>query len=161
MASAGFERAEQARFDRKAHSLKVSEDCIGSQGHMALDVLEEAPFGVEFSDDAADVRPEVAGIVFAAPAPSEAEGLAWISASEDMNLSTPRAAVEGGNVIPDRRLIQGLVFHPCHEGGRREGFPLDVTNRAVSGFCDMQAELQSADAGAKGNSVEGISPGGR
>ncbi len=77
-----------------------------------------------------------------------------------MNLATPRAAVEGGNIIPDRRLIQGFVFHPRHEGGCREGFPLDVTNSAIFGFCDVQAELQSADAGAKGNSVESIISGG-
>lgn len=72
--------------------------------------------------------------------------------SEDMNLAAPRSAVEGGNVIPDRRLIQGRVFHPRHEGGCSEGFPLDVTNSLISGFCDMQAELQSANAGAEGKS---------
>jgi hypothetical protein len=65
--SADLCRAEQARFDCKAHLLKVPEHCVGSQGHMAFDVLEEAPFGVEFPNDPADVRPEVAGIVFATP----------------------------------------------------------------------------------------------
>ena len=76
MASAGFERPEQARFVCKAHLLKVPEHCVGSQGHMAFDVLEEAPFGVEFPNDPADMRPEMAGIVFASPETGEAEGLA-------------------------------------------------------------------------------------
>ncbi|KQZ14293.1 hypothetical protein ASD44_09580 [Mesorhizobium sp. Root554] len=65
-----------------------------------------------------------------------------------MNLATPRAAVEGDKVVPDRRAIHGLVFHPGHEGGRSIGFPLDETDSAVAGFCDMEAELQAANAGA-------------
>ena len=123
---------------------------------MALDVLEEAPFGVEFPNDPADVGPEMAGIVSASPSTGEAEGLAWISASEDMNFSAPRAAVEGGNVTPERCLIQGLVFHPCHESGCREGFPLDVTNSSISRLGDVETEFKATDACAECNSVEGI-----
>lgn len=126
-----FERREQSRFDCKAQRLKVPENRIGSQGHMAFDVFEEAPFGIELLGNPPDVGPEMAGIILALAPPGEAERLARISGSEDMNLSAPRRAVEGGNVIPDRSLIQGLVFHPCHESGRREGFPLDVTNSSV------------------------------
>ena len=159
VARTAFERREQSRFDCKAQRLKVPENRIGSQGHMAFDVFEEAPFGIEFSDDSPYMRPEVAGIVFALAAAREAEGLARISGSEDMNLSTPRRAVEGGNVIPDRRLIQGLVFHPCHESGRREGFPLDVTNSSIVWFCDVEAEFEAADAGAKRDAAEVISGG--
>lgn len=126
---------------------------------MAFDVFEETPFGIDFSDDSPDVRPEVAGIVFALAPAGEAEGLAGISGSEDMNLSTPWRAVEGGNVIPDRSLIQGLVFHPCHESGRREGFPLDVTNSSIALFCDVEAEFEAPDAGAKRDAAEIISGG--
>ncbi|OCJ64026.1 hypothetical protein A6U96_09495 [Agrobacterium tumefaciens] len=126
---------------------------------MTFDVLEEAPFGIELLGDSPDVRPEVAGIAFALAPAGKAEGLAGISGSEDMNLSTPRRAVEGGNVIPDRSRIQGLVFHPCHESGRREGFPLDVTNSSIVCFCDMEAEFEAADAGAKRDAAEVISGG--
>ena len=156
---ADFCRAEQARFDCKAQRSKVPENRVGSQGHMPFDVFEEAPLGIKVSDDSPDVRPEVAGIVLALAPAGEAEGLAGISGSEDMNLSTPRRAVEGGNVIPDRSLIQGLVFHPCHESGRREGFPLDVTNSSIVWFCDVEAEFEAADAGAKRDAAEVISGG--
>ncbi len=71
MARTGFERAEQARFDRKAHSLKVPEDGVGSQGHVPFDVFEETPFRVEIFDDPSDVWPEVPGIVFAPPQSGE------------------------------------------------------------------------------------------
>lgn len=116
---------------------------------MAFDVFEKAPFGIEFFGNSPDMRPEVARVVFALAPTGKAEGLAGISGSEDMNLSAPRRAVEGGNVIPDRSLIQGLVFHPCHESGRREGFPLDVTNSSVFWFCNVEAEFEATDAGAK------------
>jgi hypothetical protein len=107
--SAGFERAEQARFDCKDHLLKVPENCAGSQGHVPFDIFEEASFGIEFPNDAADVGPEVAGILFASPATGEAEWLAWISANEDMNLSVPRAAVEGGS----RTRLSGVLTLAC------------------------------------------------
>lgn len=160
VASTGFERAEQARFDCKAQLTKFPEDGVGSQRHMSFDVFEEAPFGVEFSDNATDMGPEMARIFLASTPAGKAEWLAGISASEDMNLAAPRAAVEGGNVTPERRFIQGLVFHPCHESGRREGFPFDVTNSAISGFCDVQAEFETSDASAEGDAVEGIISGG-
>lgn len=156
VASAGFERAEQACFDRKAHSLKVPEDCVGAQGHVSFDVFKEAPLRIEFSDDAADVGPEVAGIILSEPPSGKAEGLAGIASSEDMNLSAPRAAVEGGDVAPDRSLIQGRVCHPRHENGRREGFPLDVTNSSVSGLGDVQSKFETSDAGAEGNAIEAM-----
>jgi hypothetical protein len=77
-----------------------------------------------------------------------------------MNLAAPRSAVEACNIDPDRRAIQGLVFHPGHEGGRRVSFPLDETDSAISGFCDMEAELQAANAGTKGDSGEPVISGG-
>jgi hypothetical protein len=160
MASAGFERAEQARFDCKAHLLKVPKNGIGSQGHVTFNVLEETPFGIKLPNDAADVGPEVAWIVFASPVTGKAERLTGISASEDMNLSAPWASVEGGNVTPERRLIQGLVFHPCHESGCREGFPLDVTNSSITELGNMEAEFEPSDAGAEGNSIKAIISGG-
>lgn len=153
---ANFCRRKQARFDAVAHFGKVCEDAGGSQGQVPLDVFEEAPFGLHLPNDPADVRPEVAGIVLTAPLTSEAERLAGIAGSEEMNAAAPRAAVEGGNVRPDRSLIQGLVCHPRHESGRREGFPLDVTNRAISGLGDVQAEFEPSDAGAERDSCKVI-----
>ena len=149
-------RTEQARFDCKAQFAKVSEDCVGSQGQVSFDVFKETPFGIEFGNDPPDMGPEVPGIVFPEASAGEGKRLAGISASEDMNLATPRAAVEGGNVVPDRCFIQGRVCHPGHDSGRNEGFPLDVTNSAISGLCDMQSEFETADAGAEGDPDEGI-----
>ena len=60
-----------------------------------------------------------------------------------------RARVECSKVGPDRRVIQGRVFHPRHETGRGVGFPLDVTDSASAGLCDSHAKIQASGAGAQ------------
>ena len=95
------------------------------------------------------MRPEVARIV-GAPAPSgDAERLARIARTDEIHRAAPRAAVEAGKIVPDRRLIQGLVFHPRHEDGRGEGVPLDVTHSTVSGFGQRKSEVEASGAGAE------------
>lgn len=123
---------------------------------MVGDVFEEHPFGLDFADDARDVRPEVAGVVGSPPVSGRRERLAWVPGREEIHAAAPRLAVEGLNVVPDRSLIQGLVFHPGHESGRGECFPLDETNSAISGLGDMEPKLKSSRSGAEGKAVEGM-----
>lgn len=121
---------------------------------MAGDVLEEAPFGLHFADDAGDIGPEVAGVVLAQAAAREGEGLAGIAGSDDMNAAAPRSAVEGSEIVPDRSRSQGRVCHPGHESGRGETVSLDIAHSAISGFSDVQTEIQSSDAGAKADAAK-------
>jgi hypothetical protein len=65
------------------------------------------------------------------------------TANHAIHDSTPRIAVEGGNVIPYRRVIQGLVFHPRHESGRGEGLPLDVAHSTGS-TGEFESEVEAA-----------------
>lgn len=149
--SARLERAKQARFSRVAQFVKLSEDFGGAQGEMSFDVLEETPLRLDLPDDAGNVRPQMPGIGGSSAHAGEGEGLTGITGSEDMNPAAPWAAVEGSHVIPDRRVIQDLVFHPGHEGRRSECFPLDETNSSISGFRDVEAKLQAANAGTEGD----------
>jgi len=121
---------------------------------MAGDVLEEAPLGADFTHDPCDLGPEVARIGLALAMPREAEGLAGITGSDDMNAAAPRSAVEGSQIVPDRSRSQGLVRHPRHESGRGETVSLDMTYSSVSGLCEMQAEIQSSDTGAKADAAK-------
>jgi hypothetical protein len=78
----------------------------------------------------------VSRIFLAKAIPRNREGLAGVSGDEEprqrsrelTNESSEARIVERGNVIPDRRSIQGLVFHPAHEAGRRFGLSLNITN---------------------------------
>ena len=74
-------------------------------------------------------------------------GLAGEARREDLYEAAPRAAVEGAKVIPDRRLIQGAVCHARRKDAGRIGFPFDVTDGAVRGLSEAEAEFEAAAAG--------------
>ena len=154
---AALSRREQARRDAVAQAAKRAGDVGKAQGDVALDVLEEDAARFALPDDALDRRPEVARIVAAASLSGCRERLAGVAGREDIHAATPRAAVEGESIVPDRRVTYRLVRHPGHENGRGEGVPLDVADSAVAGFCEADAELQASSSGAQRYSVEGIS----
>lgn len=149
MASAHFSRCEQARFWRVAQPAKARRDLGKSHIDVPLDVLGEHRRRPDLVDDPLDVWPEVPRVAPPLALAGDAERLARIAGREDMNAVAPRSAVEGLEVVPDRRLLQGLVLHPGHEGGRSVGFPLDETNSPVAGLGDREAELEPAVAGAE------------
>lgn len=121
---------------------------------MIGDIFEEDESGIAFPDDAGDMRPEVSRIGLAEAAAGDRERLARVARSEDIHEATPWSAIEGGKVVPDRCRNQDLVCHPRHESGRCVGFPLDVTHSAVSGTGDVEPEVEPADTGAQGKSVQ-------
>jgi hypothetical protein len=155
---ADLRRREEARRKPVAHADQVSGDFGKSEAEMMGDVLEEDEGRFAFADDARDMRPEVARVRSAEPPPCDRKWLARIARTEDVHRAAPRAAVEGGNVVPDRRAIQGRVFHPRHEHGRGVGFPLDVTQSAISGKGEQDAEVEPAGAGAEREAEQAIVP---
>ena len=144
MARACFSRCEQARFWCVAQFAKASGDVGKSQIDVPFDIFEEGPFGPDLVNDAGDIGPEVAGIICTAALSGMAERLAGIAGRDDMNAVAPRAAIKGFEIVPNKRLSQGLVFHPGHESGRSMGFPLDISHSAISFFGDMEAEVQAS-----------------
>ena len=151
---ADFRRRYDCRCNPVAHALKLSGDVAQTKGQMAGDVLEEAPFGADLADDPGDLGPQVAWVVGAKPVSGQAEGLAGITGSDDMNAAAPRAAVEGSQIVPDRRRSQGRVRHPRHESGRGETVSLDMTHSSVSGLCKVQAKVEASDTGAKADAAK-------
>jgi len=119
-----------------------------------LDVLAPHPLGADLVDDPGDLGPEVAGIGVTAAVPGVAEGLAGIAGRDEMNAAAPRSAVEGSQIVPDSRLTQGLVFHPCHESGRSVAFPLDESHSPVPGLGDVEPEIEAGVAGAEADASE-------
>jgi hypothetical protein len=146
---ADFRRREEARRKSVAQADQVSGDLGKSEAEMMGDILEEDEGRLDLADDASDVRPKVPRVRRAESPAGDREWLARISRAEDVHRVPPRSAVEGGNVVPDNRAIQGRVFHPRHEHGRGVGFPLDVTQSAISGTGEEDPEVESAGAGAE------------
>ena len=121
---------------------------------MSADIFEEAKRRFDLAHDAGDVWPEVSRVFVAELFSGDAEGLAWIAAMDDIHDAAPRFAVESGNVVPDRRLIQGFIFHPRHESGRGVCFPFDITNSSISRDGDVEAEIETTGSGAERKSTQ-------
>ena len=114
---------------------------------MVGDVLEKAPLGLDFTGDAGNVWPDVAGVIGSAFFPCDAERLAGVSGSDAINFSTPWLAVKGSYVRPDRRRIQPSCFHMRNKEAGDIGFPLDITNGTGIRHGETQAKLKAACAG--------------
>jgi len=121
---------------------------------MMGDILEEDEGRFDLTDDAGDMRPEVPRVVRAAALARDGERLARIARSDDVHRAAPWAAVEGGNIVPDRRVIQGRVFHPRHESGCGVGFPFDMAHSSISGQGDGEPEVDATGAGAERQAEE-------
>jgi hypothetical protein len=121
---------------------------------MPADVFKEAEARLDLAHDPCDVGPEMPWVFVAELASGDGERLARIAAMDDIHQAAPRSAIEGANVVPDRRAIHGRVLHPRHERGRRIGFPLDVTHSSISGVGDVQAEVETSGSGAEGQSEQ-------
>lgn len=103
MRRADFCRREQARRRHVAQSPKLSQDGLETEGDVPGDVFEEDPFGAAFADDAADVGPEVPGIIGTASFASGAEGLAGVSGKDGIKGAAEGKGVEAAQVGPDGR----------------------------------------------------------
>jgi hypothetical protein len=114
---------------------------------MVGDVLEKAPLGLDFTGDAGNVWPQVAGILLSPLASGDAERLAGIASRDAIHCSTPTCAVEGSHVRPDRRRIQPSCFHMRDKEAGNIGFPLDITNGTGIRHGETQAKLKPASAG--------------
>jgi hypothetical protein len=120
----------------------------------ARDVFDEHERDSTLPDDPGDIGPNPALVLGASALPGDAPGLTGKSRSDEIHHSTPASSVERGEVIPNRRAAQGLVFHPRHEIGRGIGVPLDVANGASpSSGRQAEAKFQSSDTGAESQDI--------
>ena len=76
-----------------------------------------------------------------------------------MNAIAERATIEGSQIVPDSRLTQGLVCHPRHESGRCVTFPLDESHSSISGFGDVEPEVETGISGTEGNAAQLVAVG--
>lgn len=143
---ANVRRPDQTPLRIEPERGKVGEDDVKSQPKVSCDVLEENERRVALRDDACDVGPEVSLVVDSELLAGDGEGLAGVARSDEIHATAPAFAVEGREIVPHRREIQGRFLHPIHEDGRCEAVPLDVAHGATP---SGQSEIDAADAGAE------------
>lgn len=115
---------------------------------MTNDVLKKDCCGLGFSYDPRDMWPEVSRVIGAPAMSGDAERLARVARSDDIHDATPCSAIEGLEIVGDRRAIQPRFFHPRHESGRGESIPLNETHGSI-GVSDgeLESEFQASDPG--------------
>ncbi len=122
---------------------------------MVADVLEEAPTRLNLGDDAGDVGPEVAGVGLAEHGAGEGEGLAGVSADNQVDMATERSAVEAREVGPNRCIVQGACFNLRDQDVDGVCFPLHVTEDASPWHGELDPEFESSATGAERESSKG------
>ena len=111
---------------------------------MVGDIFKEADWWFDFLDESFDVWPEMSWVVFSKFFSSNTKRLAGISASDAIHFSTPRFAIEGFKIRPNRRCIQSFFFHAASQDLARKGFDLDITDCSRSWLCEFKSKLDAA-----------------
>lgn len=142
-------RGEQTPFRIEPERGKVVEDVWESVSDELGDVLQEHVSRSHIGDDPGDTGPEPSVIVNTTFLSGGRERLAGEAGSDEIHPSTPCCAVEGCEIVPDRRPIHGLVFHPRHESGRCVGVPLNVSHGSAINPGEGEPEAHPSVAGAE------------
>ena len=121
---------------------------------MCIDVLEKDVLRLALADNPRDFGPEMTRVFASAFLPGCAERLAWISRNEAMNLSAPRAAVEGSEVAPNRSFIEGAVCKTRSQERRCSSFPFHVTDGSSCWDSELKPKVESTDAGAEAEDLK-------
>jgi hypothetical protein len=153
MGCADFLRAKEACRDAVAHCLKLSGDFKEPESKMGVHVFEEDATWLDFGNDAADVRPEMARIFSAELLARAAEGLARIARAENVGFAAIRAPIECLNVAPNVRRSQGAVLKTRNQDAGCRDFPFHVAERANLTDSKRKAESETAVSGTEFNDV--------
>ena len=122
---------------------------------MPRDVFEKHPLGVNLSDDAGNVWPEVARIVDAFALSRLGKRLAWVSGKDGIDNAAPWSAVEGLDVIPDRGGMQVSGALSCNKAVSGVFFPFDIAGGGKASLGKSKTHVKSAAACTEGEAVSG------
>jgi hypothetical protein len=110
---------------------------------VSFDVLEEDGRRFALFNDSRDVREEMPRIFRPFSLPCAAERLTGIPRSDEIHRATPRAAVEGSKIRPDRSLIEGSVRKTRSQDRRGSCFDFHITDGSNICASDSSPKAES------------------
>ena len=128
--SANFSRAEYSPRRAVTESFQFCNDFSQPKGDVSFDVLEEADSGSQNANAICDGWPEVPLVFGSESLTGCAEGLAGITAREDVHLSRKLCPREGLEIAPDWSRIKLPAFHAREKEFDGGCFPLTVSDCA-------------------------------
>jgi hypothetical protein len=87
--------------------------------------------------------------------PGKTERLAGVSPNDSVHLSTPRAAVKGVEIRPNRSVIQGFIFHARSQDVGSVCFVLNAADDARRWERHFDADVELPGSGADGQDSRG------
>jgi len=156
MGSACFCRSKESFLCAVTHASKLGSYGVVVVGeHLSAgNILKKESWMPESGGDSCDCGPQVAFVISSSLLAGGGPGLAGRGASDEIHSATPRFWVEGEDVRPDRRLIEGSVFHACRKDRGDADFPFHHAHRS-SREDTSQSEVQSSDARTDAEEVDG------
>ena len=89
--------------------------------------------------------------------PGNGEGLAGIAPNDSIHAAAPQASIEGVEVCPNRRVIQGTVRNTRSQDFAGSDFVFHVADRpSASAQSAMHSEVETAGAGAEAEDTFGL-----
>lgn len=122
---------------------------------MSRNVLEKDPLGFDFADDAGNVWPEVARIVFALALSCGAERLAGVSGKHGVDDAAPWPAAEPLEVVPDRCSVKISGCLGGGEDGSGVVLDLDEAGGGKARLGKSKAHVKATAARTEGETVSG------
>jgi hypothetical protein len=141
-----FFRAKEPARNAVAQAFKIIGDLCEAEAEVAGHVFEKHDCRFHFANDSTHVRPKVSRIILSTTFAAQAEGLTWIPRSERIHDATPRSAVEGAQIRPDRCRSQAARFHRRCQVLDGEGFPLHPTDCAKASQSQFQSEVETCSS---------------
>ena len=151
---ANFGRCQHCPFRSEPEAGQVSENGVhASARKKSAHVFEHHDPRTRVANDSDDGGPDPPLVVDAFAFAGDAVRLAGETGNDAIHAATPASSVEGEQVRPDRRRIQAARFHERDKLRGCIGFPLHVSDSAVSESkmleCGMAPKVESTDAGAE------------
>lgn len=113
----------------------------------AWNILQEYVSWFHLANDPGDVTPYPSLVLCSLVYPGIAPGLAGETGRDDIHSSTPRAAIEGFNVIPDRSFIQEAVSNTGRQNCCAISFPLRITDAAIIFNSESESKFEASNPG--------------
>jgi len=106
-------------------------------------ILKEASSGSNLSDNSLDCGPEVAGVIVSCSPSRDTEWLTRVAANDPIHDSTPRVAIKGFAICPNRRVIQGCFFHCLDQDCNGRDFDFHITDCTSIGYSQSKSSIES------------------
>ncbi len=147
---ADFSRAEYSPRRAVTESFQLFNDFSQSKRDVSLDVLEEAESWSQNPNASCNGRPEVSLVVCSESLTGCAEGLARVTAREDVHAARKRSPREGSQISPDRSRIKRPAFHSRKKKLDCAGFDLRISDRAQALDASAQSKVNASVSCAEG-----------